>query len=636
MPETAAGRGLRFGVFEVDLRAGELRKHGIKIKLQEKPFQILALLLEHPRAIVTREELRQKLWPADTFVDFDHSLGTAIAKLRQALGDSAQNPRFVETVASRGYRFITPVTRLSEGTEPSARFDQPSGQFQIKPPQLSKRVYWFTSSAVVGLLAGALIVGAVLGFNVGGAREWLRRRSNQPVRSLAVLPLQNLSGDPAQEYFADGMTEELITNLAQLGNVQVISRTSVMSYRGTTKPLRQIGRELNVDDVVEGSVMRSGQRVRITAQLLDTRTDQHLWAQSYERDVNDVLRLQGEMSRAIADEIQLKLTPQQQTNFSGVSRIDPEVQEAYLQGRYHLNKGDEGEIRKAIDYFQKALAKDPRDARSYAGLAECYLALDDYYEAPSKTGPKAKVAAEKAVELNPNLAEAHVSLGAVRFLNDWDWAAAEKEFQHAIRLNPGSADAHMWYAEFLSQMDRTGEAIPEINQAEALDPLSLTVRIQAGWVFYLARRNDEALAEWHKALELEPSFAVVHSSLWAAYLQNSEFSKVLASLPKEAEEKSTLNLAALAGSYAVAGRRSEAERVLAKLNAISQRRYVCPYEMGTAHALLGDKDEAIGWLRKGIQVRSGCMPDLKTDPRLDAIRKDPRFQELLRNLRFPD
>jgi TolB-like protein/DNA-binding winged helix-turn-helix (wHTH) protein/Tfp pilus assembly protein PilF len=628
-------RLVRFGAFEVDLRAGELRKSGIKIKLQEKPFQVLALLLERGGDVVTREELREKLWLADTFVDFDHSVGTAVAKLRQALGDSAQNPRFVETVSSRGYRFIMPVNRVSETIEPAALAPPFSEQFRTQA-QPSRLVRQWAGSVAAGLLGGALLLGILLSFDVGGARQWLRHHSNHPVRSLAVLPLQNLSGDPAQEYFADGMTDELITDLAQFGDVQVISRTSVMSYKGTTKRLSQIGRELNVDAVVEGSVMRAGKRARITAQLVDARTDQHLWAQRFDRDSNDVLVVQAEIARAIADEIEVKLTPEQQNILARAPHIDPEVQEAYLQGRYHLNKGDEAEIRKAIEYFRQALRKSPQDARSYAGLADSYMALDDFYEAPEKTMPKAKEAAQKAVNLNGSLAEAHTSLGAVHFLYDWDWTAAEKEIRQSIQLNPGSADAHMWYAEFLAQMGRSPEALSEIKQAEALDPLSLAVHVQAGWVYYLARDDDKAMAEWRKSLDLEPNFAMSHTSIWAAYLQKSEFRKIVTDLPKAGQSiDSTLDLAALAGSYAAAGKRSEAEHTLKKLSAISKTRYVCPYEIGTAHAILGNKDEAIGWLQKGYRVHSSCMPDMKTDPRLDSLRADPQFQHLLRSLHFP-
>jgi adenylate cyclase len=463
----------------------------------------------------------------------------------------------------------------------------------------------------------------------------LRRRSNPPLRSLAVLPLENLSGDPQQDYFADGMTEELIARLAQLQNVRVISRTSVMPYKGTKKRLPEIASELQVDAVVEGSVVRSGQQVRITAELLDANRDQHLWAQSYERDTSDVLALQSELSRAIAEEIAVKLTPQEQKNLGKSARVDPAVQEDYLRGRYHLNKGGSAEIRKAIEHFQRAINQDRQDARSYAGLAESYLALDDFYEAPWKTMPKAQEAARRAVELDPDLAGGHTALGAVHFLHDWDWAGAEKEMKRAVELNPGSSDAHMWYAEFLAQMSRSGQAISEIQRAEALDPLSLAVHTQAGWIFYLARKDQEATAEWGKAMDLEPNFAVLHTSIWAAYLQKAEFHKVLTELTEEeVTDESTVNLAALAGSYAAAGRRQDAEGILARLDAISKKRYVCAYEMGTAYAILGDKDKAIACFRKAYGVRSGCMADLKADPRVDSLRSDPRFQELLRNVGF--
>lgn len=635
MLRAATLRVLRFGVFEADPRSGEIRKGGVKIKIQEKPFQLLVVLLEHPGDVVTRDELRQKLWPSDTFVDFDHSLGTAIAKLRQALGDSAQNPRFVETVASRGYRFIAPVTQVGNDVASVSVSVPPLPRTPATTPKLSNRVHWLAGS-VIGLMLGALLAAAVLGFNIGGARQRLRRLGNPPVRSLAVLPLANLSGDPSQEYFADGMTEQLITNLAQLPNLHVISRTSVMQYQGNKKSLQQIGRELNVDAVVEGAVMQSGKRVLITAQLLDARTDTHLWAQRYERDLDDVLILQSEISSAIAHEIQVKLTPQQESDLSSTARVNPEVQDAYLKGRYHLNKGGEGEIRKAIEYFQQALTKDPNDARSYAGLSDSYFALDEYYEAPWETMPKAKEAAQKAVSLSPRLAEAHVSLGTIRFNYDWDWIGAEQEMKRAIELNPNSADAHIGYGAFLASMGRGPQATTEIKRAEALDPLSLPVHVQAGWVFYVMRNNAEAIAEWGKAIDLDPTFTVLHSSMWAAYLQKPEFHKVLVELPEETVvNQSPVNLAALAGSYAVAGKKTEAEQVLAKLKRISKFRYVCPYEMGTAEAMLGNNDEAIGWLQKAYEIRSICMTGLKTDPRLDVLRADPRFQELLRSLQFP-
>ena len=624
---------VRFGVFEADFDAGELRRQGVKVKLQEQPLQILEVLLERAGEIVSRDELQKRVWPADTFVDFDHGLYSAMTRLRETLGDSSGTPRYIETVARRGYRFIAPI----ESPTTTTNKDKVNGTVVVPPRSLPPQTMRRSALRLIaGLLGGAALLGFALGFNVGRAREWIWRHSSPPIRSLAVLPLENLSGDPQQDYLVDGMTDQLISSLAQLGGVRVISLTSAMQYKHAKKTVPEIARELNVDAVVEGSVVRSGQRVRVTAELIDAAQDQHLWGNTYERDFNDVLILQGEMSRAIAGEIRVKLTTDQQSTFSSAARVNTAAQEDYLRGRYHLSKGGGTDIRKAVEYFQHAISQDPRDARSYAGLAESYLALDDYYEAPSETMPKARDAAQKAADLDPGLAEAHMALGGALFLHDWDWAGAEKEMRRAIELNPGSADAHTWYAVFLAQIGRESQAISEIQQAEMLDPLSVAVHAQAGWVFYLARKDKEAVAEWGKVIDLEPDFAMVHTALWAAYLQRPEFRKILTEVPEESvTDESTVNLAALAGSYAVAGKRHEAERALARLEALSQTRYVCAYEMGTAHAILGNKDQAIACLRKAFQAHSACLADLKTDRRWDELRADPRFQKLLDSLAFP-
>jgi TolB-like protein/DNA-binding winged helix-turn-helix (wHTH) protein/Tfp pilus assembly protein PilF len=611
-------RVIRFGAFDVDVAAGELRKGGSRVRLQEKPFQLLLLLLERPGEIVTRDEVRQALWPADTFVDFDHSLGTAIAKLRTALGDSARNPRFVETVANRGYKFIAPI-------HPDAAV------VAVSPPN---RLRWAARTTAAGFLAGGVVLAVVLGLDVAGARGWLRRQTNEPIGSLAVLPLQNLSNDKAQDYFVDGMTEQLITTLAQLQGIQVISRTSAMQYKNTSKRLPEIGRDLRVDALVEGSVLRSGGRVRISAQLVDARTDAHLWARSYDRDVGDVIALQTEIARAIADEVRVKLTPRQQTEQARTRRVDPAAQEAYLRGRYHFNQGAEPELRKSVDDFNAAIAIDAGDARSHAALAQAYIGLTDYYERPSQMMPRARSAAEQAVTLDPNLPEAHAALGAVRFLYDWNWAGAEDELKLATELAPASSDAHLWYGVFLSQMGRFDEAVAEIKRAAVLDPLSVAVNINAGWVYYLARRSDEALAQWRKALQVEPELGVIHTAIWLAYAQRGEGRKALALAAERAGDTSPMDLATLAGVYAMSGRRSDAEHVLARLKELSSTKYVCPYEVATAHEALGQHDLALGWLRRAVDDRSVCIPDIKTDPRLDGLRSDPRFKQLLRDVGF--
>jgi TolB-like protein len=460
----------------------------------------------------------------------------------------------------------------------------------------------------------------------------LRHRSNPQVRSLAVLPLQNLSGDPTQEYFADGMTEELITELAELGSVRVISRTSVMQYKGGKKPLRQIANELGVDAILEGSVQRSGQHVRVTAQLIDAATDQHLWARTYDRELGDVLLLQSDMAASIAQEIRAEMNGNTRPLVSQIPRVDPEEQDLYFRGRYHLGKGSEDEINKGIEYFRQGIEHNPRDARNYAALADSYLALSDYYLSPAAALELGKQAAMKALQLDDNLAETHVSLGAIRFLYDWNWPEAEKEFAQAVKLNPNSSDAHMWRGVFLAQMGRSDEGIAEIKLAETLDPLSLAVHVNAGWVYYLARRNEQAVQEWRKILDIDPHFTVTHASIWIAYVKQAEMGTVLS--PPSSRDIDALQLAAITGRQAVNGRRAEAERLLSRLDSISKRHYVCPYEMATAHAILGNKDKALDWLSRGLKERSACMPDLKVDPRLDSLRSDARFEDFLRQVGF--
>jgi TolB-like protein/DNA-binding winged helix-turn-helix (wHTH) protein len=614
---------LQFGLFELDMQQAELRKRGVRIKLQEQPLKVLHLLLQNRGEIVTREQLRTNIWPANTFVEFDHGLYSAMARLREALGDSSENPRFIETVARRGYRFIAPVT--SPGTI-AVSISEPT---VVRRPPRSRRL---VASVLGGLLAGVLMLGVVLGFNLANSRDWLRRRNNPHVRSLAVLPLQNLSGDPTQEYFADGITDELITELAELNSVRVISRTSVMQYKGAQKPLRQIANELSVDAILEGSVLRSGQHVRVTAQLIDAATDQHLWARTYDRELGDVLLLQSDMAGAIAQEIRAEMNGNARPVVAQVSRVDPEEQDLYFRGRYHLGKGSEGEINKGIEYFRQGIEHSPRDARNYAALADSYLALSDYYLAPAATLELGKQAAMKALQLDDNLAETHVSLGAIRFLYDWDWPQAEKEFTQAVKLNPNSSDAHLWRGVFLAQMGRSDEGISEIKLAESLDPLSLAVHVNAGWVYYLAKRDEQAVQEWRKILDIDPHFTVTHASIWIAYVKQAEMGTVLS--PSMSGDADVLQLAAITGRQAVSGNRAEAERLLSRLDSISKRHYVCPYEMATAHAILGNKDKALDWLSRGLKERSACMADLKVDPRLDSLRSDTRFQDFLRRVGF--
>jgi len=516
---TASGV-LRFGVFEVDLRTGELRRQGLRLKLPSQSFQVLKLLLEHPGELVSREELREKLWPADTFVDFDHGLNAAVNRLREALGDSADSPRFVETLPRRGYRLIVPVEWNSAGSEQLSAEPGPEVQHVSGAPP-ARRGYSFLTPVNLWLMVGGVIAlfAALAVLNIGAAREKLLGRGTVPrIESIAVLPLGNLSGDPEQEYLADGMTETLIAHLAKISRLRVISRTSVMRYKGTNKALPEIARELGADALIEGSVMRSGSRIRITAQLIYAPTDKHLWGESYERDLTDVLVLQSEVARAIAHEINIKLTPQDQTRLATAHPVNSETYELYLKGRYYWNKMSGGNIERAAAYFSKAIALDGSYAPVYVGLADCYVSQADLAGLPPREPyRRARAATLRALEIDNGLAEAHASLAVIRAEYDWDWEGAEIEFQRALELDPKLANAHRWHAVFLAKLGRFKEAFSEIEIAKELDPLSLPIATSAGSILRYARRYDEAIEELRKAIDLEPSFKFAHVELAEVY-----------------------------------------------------------------------------------------------------------------------
>jgi TolB-like protein/DNA-binding winged helix-turn-helix (wHTH) protein/Tfp pilus assembly protein PilF len=634
-----AGTIVRFGVFEVDLHAGELRRKGSKMKLQEQPFQLLAMLLEHPGEVVTREEIHRKLWPSDTFVDFEHSINAAIKRLREALGDSADNPRYVETLTRRGYRFIAPVEGAVAPVSPpagsvGAGLAPPAGAQQAA---LLRR--WWPALAAVAFVA----IAAVVALNIAGLRDRLLTfagaRHGVPlpkIESLAVLPLANLSGDPEQEYFADGMTDELITSLGKIGALRVISRTTVMHFKGAKKTLPEIARELNVDAVIEGSVLRSGDRVRISAQLIHAATDQHLWAETYDRDLRDILALQSDVARAIAGEIKSKLTPAEQARLAKVRPVNPEAYELYLRGRYFWNKRAEETVKKSLDYFEQAIRRDPGSALAYAGLADSYIILGSYeYLPPKEAYPKAKAAAQRALEIDRTLAEAHASLGRFGIEYDWDWSASEEEYKRAIELNPNYATAHHWYADYLAWVGRHNESLVEIERARQLDPLSLIINTVVAISLSYARRYDEAIEQFHRTLEIDSNFAVAHLYLADAYAQTSHFPEAIA----EAQKAVSLSGAApvfvadLARVYAVAGNRAAANRLLKD---VLRRSYVPKYHVAMVHIALGKHQEALDWLDKAAEDRSPQLVLLKVDPGLDPLRSDPRFQDLLRRMNFAE
>jgi TolB-like protein/DNA-binding winged helix-turn-helix (wHTH) protein/Flp pilus assembly protein TadD len=650
---------VRFGTFEVSLQSGELRKAGVKIRVQQQPLKLLELLLERPGEVVTRDELRSRVWPNESFGDFDQAVNIAIAKLRSALGDSAENPRYIETLPKRGYRFIADVsvvdadgrTKRPEsaagdlpGTAPGHQFQgngstvapaprpEPGQPLQgnglaVAPKRLRSRRW--------GIVALALALGlAILAI-------WLirsRGRSPTGIRSLAVLPLESLSGDASQNYFADGMTDELITDLAQISALRVISRTSVMVYKGAHKPLPQIARELNVDAVVEGTVLRSGDQVRITAQLIDAATDKHLWSQGYEGELRDTLALQDRVARAIADQIQINLTPREQAALKNVRVVDPQAYESYLKGRYFWNKRTAEGLKVASAYFNQAIEEDPKYAQAYSGLADTYALLGDWQYAamtPREAFPKAKAAALKAVELDSALGEAHNSLAFVLDGFDWDLEAGGKEFRRALELSPGYATAHHWYAWHLGLLGRYDEAIAEMRKAENLDPLSLIINADLAELLVLAHSYDESIQQSRKTIEMDPNFAFAHNQLAQAYLQKHMYDDAVAELQKAVQLSggSPTCIANLARAYVLSGKRSEAVKLLSDLKQRSTPAYSYASEIAVIYVALGDNDQAMTWLEKGYAERFN--PGVLLRPGFDPLRSDSRFQDLVHRVGLP-
>jgi len=572
-----SGETIRFAEFELDVLAAELRKQGAKIKLQEQPFQVLEILLQSPGRIVTREELQQKIWPSDTFVDFDHGLYNAIKRLREALGDNAERPQYIETVPRRGYRFIGSVRAVAE-------------------------------------LRG------------GG------------IRSIAVLPLENLSGDPEQEYFADGLTEALITSLANIRALRVISRTTAMQYKKVRRSLPKIAHELGVEEIVEGTVMRSGNRVRISAQLINASTDTHLWAESYDRDLRDILALQSEVARAIAGEIQITLTPREEAQLGRTRPVNREAYEAYLKGRYYWNRRTPEGVKKGAEYFLQAIERDPTYAGAYAGLADSAGVAGFWgVVCPEDGCGKGKVAARKALMIEET-AEAHASLGWSVLHYDFDYLSAIREFQWAIALNPNYATAHQWYGQCLTYMGCFEEATVETSYALELDPLSLIIHTGHAAIFWVSRKWDHAIELCNKGLELDPNFAVLHWLLAHVYQGACAYDEAILERQRAVElfgGGSPFAVAELGGTYAAAGKTTEARQILKALHDLSKSQYVSAHAFALIHTGLREIDEAFLWLDKAYQERSAILAWIKVDPRLDPLRSDPRFESLLQRMNLP-
>ena len=566
---------MRFGPFALDVQSGDLKKQGRRVRLQDQPLLVLQALLERPGEVVTREELRRRLWPDGTFVDFEDGLNTAVMRLREALGDVAKRPRYVETRPRRGYRFIGSI------------------------------------DAVPG--AGAVA----------------------SIRSVAVLPLENLSADPGDEIFADAMTDELITSLAKASSLRVISRGSVMPFKRSRKPLPEIGRALGVDALVEGTVIRSGHRVRVTAQLIEAAADRHLWADSYEGDLRDVLALQRTVASAIAGEINANLSARHRAGLGETSPprpVNPEAYLAYIRGRAFWDQRNEAALLKGIAAFGQALAIDGSYAAAYAGLADCYTALGyGSYLAPRAAFERASAAAHKALAIDPESAGAEAALAYVALYYQWDVDEADRRFRRALALNPASVTARHWCSVYLTSIGRFDEARAQIHHALDLDPLSHAVNTDVGFVAYYSGRYDDAVANLRAVLCVAPNFALARLWLGRAYQELGRLDEALE------EFAATCRIvgdwpaarAALGHVLGVSGREAEARCVLDDLARLSRGRYVTEYGVALVHAGLGDRDSAFEWLDRAVTARSHWLVWLALDPRWNPLRHDRRLTALL-------
>lgn len=644
MATAPLSRTVRFAAFEVNLRSRELRKHGLRIRLQEQPFRVLELFLDRPGELITREEFQRRIWPADTFVDFELGLNTAVKRLRQALGDSADTPRFIETLPRRGYRFIFPVTLDSPTSDDRAGTN---AVVNAQPPiecadpasvtELARVRRTRTKWIATGL---ALVLAAS-----GSAAVYLARRQtirpDMQIHSIAVLPLENLSADPEQEFFADGMTDELITELAKLGIVRVISRSSVLRYKHSRKSLPDIARELHVDAVVEGTVLRSGDRVRITAQLIRAADDRHLWADRFERELRDVLSLQADLARAVAINIEVKLTPPP-VRLSASRQVNPDAFDDYLRGRhlFHELSTPDG-LDSAVRYYNLAIEKDPNFAPAYAGLAQCYTT--GMFTArplePRRAWVRAAQTAEKALHLDDSLGQAHIAMATVRFRYDWNWAEAEREFQRGIELNPNDADAYTSYSVFLGVMRRTEEALAAVRKAEQLDPLSPIISNVAAWNYSWAHRYDDALQQERGTLALDPNFAAAHEEMARSYEAKgmwkeaaSEWTQAFTLSGMDAATARTYQQA-----YETGGMKALWRKWLASdeetLRHGGRPRYM---ELARLAFLVGDKDASFSWLEEAYKERDPGLPNLYFAANwFDDLRSDRRYLDLARRIGLP-
>jgi TolB-like protein/DNA-binding winged helix-turn-helix (wHTH) protein/Tfp pilus assembly protein PilF len=634
----------RFGEdFELDVGAYQLRRSDRVLKLERIPMEVLFCLIEHRGELVTREQIVERVWGKDVFLDTDNSINGAIRKIRQVLKDDPEQPQFIQTVTGKGYRFIAPVSAPDPASSQPI-VPTPAVAFPTQPEQVPSNG-WANRGWQMALALSLVLL--VLATGTVAYRFRFRPTPSSPSQGklmLAVLPFENLTGDPAQEYFGDGLTEEMITELGRLNHehLGVIARTSVMFYKQNPKPLDQVGRELGVQYVLEGSVRRDASRVRVTAQLIQVKDQTHLWARNYDRPAGDILALQQEITQEIADEVELALGDSRasiaRVHSTAASTTSYEAYDLYLKGRYFWNKRTPQGFQQAADYFQQAIAKDPNYVRAYAGMADTFALMSTWDAVPqNEFMPRARTAALKALALDETLAEAHASLALIAENYDYDWQTAEKEFRRAIQLDPDYATAHQWYAEYLSWQGRVNEALAESERARQLDPLSLIIATDHGAIFYCARQYDRAIAQFRAVLDMDPNFSRAHGGLIDAYEQAGRAAEATDEVDRFAPNDSPWYWAQRVNLYGRSGRTSDARRGLAKLEQLVRHQpLLATPTLLLAYVGTGQNDLAIGLLQKAYAEHSNVVTTLKVDPNYDKLRSDPRFQELLRRLAFPE
>ena len=633
------GLRFRFGPYESRPESRELYKHGFKLKVRPQPLQVLNALLSRAGEVVTRDDLRRRLWSSETFVDFEHSLYTSVKEIRGVLGDSAEEPRYIQTLPKLGYRFIAPVEVIENAAAAIPGAPDSTAEDSDAPAAVSvgsKPGRWTLAGAIVAVFLVALGAGAYY-FHIHQATR-PQPALNRSV--MAVLPFENLTGDPAQEYLSDGLTEEMIAQLGRLdpAHLGVIARTSVMYYKNSREPLEKIGNALKVQYVLEGSVRHEANRIRISAKLEDIK-GQTLWFREYDRESAHLLSLEGEIAQEISGEISSVLDSPK--SVMPVKTIAPsperdESQDLYLKGMYFWNKRSIPGFQRATEYFQRAIEKDPSNAAAYAALANCYALVGGYAGTPqTESMPKARAAALRALAIDENLAEAHTAVALIEQNYDWDWVTAEKEYRRAIDLNPNYATAHQWYAEHLANRGRFDEALAESERARELDPLSLIIAADNGVILYYARRYDDSIKQFQAVEEMEPHFIRTGMIIYAQ-VKKKQYADALNIIQKRGEiyGYGSWAWAQLAYVYGSAGQQLEARHAVQKLEELSRHEEIDPSFFVLANLGIRDREKAFFFLDEAYAQHSGSLTSLKVEPIYDSLRSDPRFQLLLHRVRL--